>query len=236
MRASTATLFDPTADLRAIWGTAREWLAHILAAMAPGRPSAETGAKAHAATAAASADFQRLILPHLDAAYSLARYLSRDATACEDIVQEAFLKAFRSFGGFRGGDARAWILTIVRNTTRDWHNRQKIERRLMQAPPDVNEDDDLQPDAIETIASDVESAESMLVRDGEDRRIRAVVERMPEKLREVLVLREMEDLSYREIADVTQLPIGTVMSRLARAREAFAAIWLRVEKTRGAAS
>ncbi|WP_245586640.1 sigma-70 family RNA polymerase sigma factor [Pleomorphomonas oryzae] len=212
----------------------RAFLLSLVFATPSGNANTAAGVRSPVPDAAAAADFQRLILPHLDAAYSLARYLTRDAIASDDIVQEAYLKAFRHFSGFRGGDPRAWILTIVRNTTRDWQASQRMERRYIAPLPIASDDEDLRPDAIETIAAEIESAEAMLERDGEDRRIRAVIELIPDRLREVLVLREMEDLSYREIADITQLPIGTVMSRLARARDVFSKIWRRLETGKGA--
>jgi len=205
-------------------------LNHVVLALASG------GERTAAATVAGTLDpavadaFRREMLPHLDAAYSLARYLTRDAVASDDIVQDSYLKALRGFPHFRGGDARAWILAITRNSVRDWQQRQAAERRRIAVPAfQVEADDAPGQEAIEAIASDVATAEGALVRQGEDRRIRGVVERLPERLKEVLVLRELEDLSYREIAEITQTPIGTVMSRLARAREAFAAIWQRLE-------
>lgn len=147
--------------------------------------------------------FRRLVLPYLDQAYAFARFLARDAALAEDIVQDAFLKAYRAFSGFRGGDPRAWLFAIVRTT---FHSSQR--RRADLADLD---------DAPE-LASDAESAEAALVRQGEIAGLRAAIEALPEPFRETLVLRELEELAYRDIAQVTGVPIGTVMSRLARAR------------------
>ena len=172
---------------------ARAFLLGAVFSVDTGRAEAATTTRSHASDAATAAGFQRLVLPHLDAAYSLARYLTRDATASEDIVQDAYLKAFRGFSTFRGGDARAWILAIVRNATRDWQSRQRTERHYVATPAAQTDDDTLSTDAIEMIAAEIESAESVLVRDGEDQRVRAAIELIPDRLREVLILREMED-------------------------------------------
>ncbi|MDR3372695.1 MAG: sigma-70 family RNA polymerase sigma factor [Ancalomicrobiaceae bacterium] len=184
-----------------------------------------------ATSARAESGFARLVLPHLDAAYSLACYLSGSAEAAEDIVQEAYLKAFSAFSSFRGGDDRAWILTIVRNCARDWRQRQGLARRrfVPLALDDDAPDDAVDAAAIMAIAADLRSAEAELMRREEDQRVRDIVDRMPETLREVLLLREFEDLSYRQIAEMTGAPMGTVMSRLARARELFTRIWAGLE-------
>lgn len=210
------------------------WCAIIVPSRDRHEPIAASGADSVRATRAdvdLRGTFERIMLPHLDAGYSLARYVTSDAAAGEDVVQEAFLKAYQSFGTFRGGDARAWILAIVRNTARDWLRRRQIERRrsvdVTQFAGDQDEDGDL---AIDTLASEAESVEVMLVRAGDQSRVRAIVAALPDPLREVLVLREVNDLSYREIADTAGIPIGTVMSRLARARDAFAKVWLRLEQ------
>jgi RNA polymerase sigma-70 factor (ECF subfamily) len=147
--------------------------------------------------------FETLAMPHLDAAYNLARWLSRSPADADDIVQEAMLRAFRAFDGFRGGDARAWLLTIVRNcwrsagaaTVRRGHTA--LEDGLADASP---------------------GPEESAVQAGDQRRLDAMITRLPDDFREVLILRELEDMSYREIAEMTGTPIGTVMSRLARAR------------------
>jgi len=155
-------------------------------------------------SAAEAQRFRALVLPHLDAAYGFARYLTRDPSQAEDIVQDAFLKAFRGFSGFRGGDPRAWLFTIVRNvflsTTRGrpaWTYSEEAE----------------------TVASDDDTPETALLRQGDVATVRGAIEALPEPFRETLVLRELEELSYRDIAEVTSAPIGTVMSRLARARQ-----------------
>lgn len=156
-------------------------------------------------------EFSRLILPLMDAAYNLARFLTRDAVAADDIVQEAYLRAWRAFGGYRGGDARVWLLAIVRNCSYSWSHGQRRD-----APAADCADEELADTAAET-------PESLTARAGEIERVRAVIDGLPGPFRETLVLRELEDLSYRQIAELTGAPIGTVMSRLARARQMLAA-------------
>lgn len=163
--------------------------------------------------------FRRIMLPHMDAAYNLARYLSRDATAAEDIVQEAFLRAYRNFDSWRGEAAKAWLLAIVRNC---FLNTLASERVRGPAAGD--------PDAISAPSSaeaiDRHDPEAILAAQSDAAMLRSTIEQLPEPFREVLVLRELEDLSYKEIASITQVPIGTVMSRLARARQMLAALLL----------
>lgn len=181
------------------------------------REDAVTGARPDAK---AAARFRELMLPHLDAAYNLARFLCRDADAAEDVVQEAFLRAYRSFATFRGGSPRAWILSIVRNCHRDWWS----DRRRRQAMESVRDADDAGADGADTPRDD-ETPEVHLLRRSEAEEVRRHLGSLPEPFREVLVLRELEELSYREIAEVTATPVGTVMSRLARARKLFVAAW-----------
>jgi RNA polymerase sigma-70 factor (ECF subfamily) len=147
--------------------------------------------------------FEAHALPHLDAAYNLARWLSRSPADADDIVQDAMLRAFRAFDGFRGGDAKAWILTIVRNCWRSAGTARKRRGHTSLEDEKLIADDDPEGTAIQA---------------GTRRRLDVLVAQLPEEFREVLILREMEDMSYREIAEITGTPIGTVMSRLARAR------------------
>ena len=171
--------------------------------------------------------FQRDIVPQLDAAYNFARFLSRDADAAQDIVQEAFLRAYRGFDGYQGGDARAWIFAIVRNC---YHNWLLDRRRKAVLEVDVHRGDDERESAIDNVASDEDSPETTLLRRAESGAVRLVLNRLPRPLREILVLRELEGLSYRQIAEVAGLPIGTVMSRLARARTRFESVWRREDQ------
>lgn len=150
--------------------------------------------------------FEAQALPHLDAAYNLARWLSRSPADAEDIVQDAMLRAFRAFDGFRGGDAKAWVLAIVRNCCR---SRFAAARRHPHTMLD------------EGLAEDSETPEDKAIAASGRRRLKAMIAQLPEEYREALILREMEDMSYAEIAAVTGVPIGTVMSRLARARATF---------------
>ncbi|MGY2047399.1 sigma-70 family RNA polymerase sigma factor [Methylobacterium sp. JK268] len=161
--------------------------------------------------------FDAVVMPHLDAAYTLARFLTRDATAAEDVVQEAMLRAFRGFDSFRGSDARPWLLAILRNCVRTW---AASHRREGAAPPDEESCPDLWD-------RETATPESVLARDDEIAAVRALVAALPEPFRETLVLREMDELSYRDVAAVTGVPVGTVMSRLARARALFSAAWRR---------
>src|SRR5262249_2379232 len=153
---------------------------------------------------------------------SFARFLCKDGDVANDIVQDAFLKAFRAFGTQKGDNTRAWVFAIVRNCYRDWmlgcRRISRIETKL------VDEEDE--EAAIERIASGEATPGEGLLRKSEAEAVQLVLMTMPRPLREILVLREIEDLSYREIATITELPIGTVMSRLARARREFARIWL----------
>jgi len=164
--------------------------------------------------------FEQLVLPHLDAAYNLARWLARASPEAEDTVQDAMLRAFRAFDGFRGGDAKPWLLAIVRNCH---YTAMERKKRQMSIPLPENDDDTalVAPDA-DPEAAAVEAAEA--------RRLNLAVSALPAEFRETLVLREMEDMSYKQIAEVTGAPIGTVMSRLARARALLRERWLANEE------
>jgi RNA polymerase sigma-70 factor (ECF subfamily) len=146
------------------------------------------------------------MVPHLDAAYNLARWLTRDAADAEDVVQEAYLRAFRFFDGFHGGDARAWILKIVRNTCYSWLHKNR--------PFEIVSDFDEQQHAVDT-----SDHETMLIGKIDAQILGALIGELRVEFREVFILREMEGLSYKEIAEVAGLPVGTVMSRLTRARK-----------------
>jgi RNA polymerase sigma-70 factor (ECF subfamily) len=153
-------------------------------------------------------NFEGAVLPHLRAAYNLARWLTRDETDAEDVVQEAYLRAYKHFGSFHGGDGRPWLLAIVRNTCYTWmqHNRSPE----LTIPLD---------DELHEIESKDLNPEALLLQSADTQMVRQALEELPVEFREVLVLRELEGLSYKEIADVADIPIGTVMSRLARARK-----------------
>jgi len=154
------------------------------------------------------ASFEDAVLPHLNAAYNLARWLTRNDTDAEDVVQEACLRAFKFFGGFHGVDGRSWLLAIVRNTCYTWMQRNRSTE--LSASPD-----DEQPE----IESTDLNPEGLLLQRADTLMVRRALEELPVEFREVLVLRELEDMSYREIAGITDLPLGTVMSRLARGRK-----------------
>ena len=147
-------------------------------------------------------------MPHLSAAYNFARWLLRDQSGAEDVVQESYLRALKYFSGYHGGDSRAWLLTIVRNTSYNWL-QQNRSRELM-SPID---------DATEALAATNDAnPETVLLQRIDQDLLREALSELPIEFREVLILREMEGLSYKEIAALAELPIGTVMSRLARAR------------------
>lgn len=151
--------------------------------------------------------FEQTISPHLPAAYNLARWLTRNEQDAEDVVQEAFLRAFSAFDHFRGGDGRPWILAIVRNTCFTWMKRNKNSLEAVAFEESHHSD----PDA-------GINPEELVLRAADRQRVREAVESLPLEYREAIVLREMEGLSYKEIAGIAGVPLGTVMSRLARAR------------------
>jgi RNA polymerase sigma-70 factor (ECF subfamily) len=155
--------------------------------------------------------FEAVVLPHLSAAYRLARYLTRNDADAEDVVQEAFLRALKYFGGFRGQGAsqsRAWLLAIVRNMAHTWRRRHRPDASTTEFDEMVHS---------EAITDD--HPESALSRRDARERLADVLDRLPPDFREVIVLREIEGLSYKEISEVADVPVGTVMSRLARARK-----------------
>jgi len=153
--------------------------------------------------------FEKLVLPHLNDAYTLARYLLRDEHDAQDVVQDAVLRGWRFFDGFREGDPRAWLLSIVRNRCYTWHKSHRRDRSM------VSSDDAL-------LVEDPHAADDSLIAELEGERVRSAVDALPPELKEVIVLRELSDLSYRQISDVIGAPMGTVMSRLSRARERLA--------------
>lgn len=168
--------------------------------------------------------FEAVMLPHLGAAYRVARYLLRSDFDADDVVQEAFLRALRYFGGFRGegaGPSRAWLLTIVRNTAFTWRRRQPAEESTTEFDEQVHSDE-----------AAGEDPESVLAGGDARETVARLLERLPADLREVIVLREIEGLSYQEISEVAGVPVGTVMSRLSRARQRLQKVVRAGEKER----
>jgi RNA polymerase sigma-70 factor (ECF subfamily) len=151
--------------------------------------------------------FEQAVLPHLDAAYNLARWLMRNEPDAQDIVQEAYLRAFRFFPDFRGGDSRAWLLQIVRNSCYSWF---RANRPLQNA---AEFDENLAPPDCQAL-----NPEEIVLQNDSGALVRVALEKLPSNFREVIILRELEGLTYREIAEITGMPVGTVMSSLSRAR------------------
>ena len=153
------------------------------------------------------ASFEDVMLPHLDAAHNLAKWLLRNEEDAKDVVQEAYLRAFKSFGGFRGSNGRAWLLTIVRNTSYTLLKKNRVADLTTTFDEEIH------------AASDESASPAIIVEHAEDaERVTKAMDELPAEFREILVLRHQEGLSYKEIADIAQIPPGTVMSRLARAR------------------
>ena len=168
-----------------------------------------------------SARFAEMALPHLDAAYNLARWLTRDPGDASDVVQEAMVRALRFFGGFRGGNGKSWLLAIVRNTAFDWMKANRPAEVTTVGGDGENE--------IEAIPAQGDDPERALIRAVDKEQLDTLIAALPAEFRECLILRELEDLSYKEIAAVVGVPIGTVMSRLARARALMQRGWLKEE-------
>jgi RNA polymerase sigma-70 factor, ECF subfamily len=152
--------------------------------------------------------FEELILPHLDAAYNLARWLIRNEQDARDMVQEAYLRAFRFFDSYKGGDGKSWLLEVVRNTCFTWIRRNR--RNLASVPFD---------ETAHGQSVSEPNQEDALVAAAKQSILRNCIEALPDAFREVVVMRELEEMSYRQIAEVASLPVGTVMSRLSRARK-----------------
>ncbi|HEX5963084.1 MAG TPA: sigma-70 family RNA polymerase sigma factor [Gemmatimonadales bacterium] len=155
--------------------------------------------------------FEAIVLPHLDGAYTLARYLTRNEHDAQDVVQDAYLRALKYFDGFRGAegsDGRAWLLAIVRNTAFTWRRRQRLEAAAAEF------DEQLHSEAVADV-----HPETVLLGAAARESLHQALDQLPPEFREVIVLRELQGLSYKEIGDVTGVPVGTVMSRLSRARQ-----------------
>jgi RNA polymerase sigma-70 factor (ECF subfamily) len=151
--------------------------------------------------------FEETVIPHLNAAYNLARWLTRNGDDAEDLVQEAYLRAFRSFDTFQGHESRAWLLAVVRNTCFTW-----LRKRGEQ--PTAEFDEQLHSAALQS-----PDAESVLLNQAALGSLQDCLEALPLEFREAIVLRELEELSYKEISDIARVPVGTVMSRIARGRK-----------------
>ena len=151
--------------------------------------------------------FNQAVLPHLDAAYNLARWLTRNDQDAQDVVQEASLRAFKYWKGFSGRDCRSWLLAIVRNTFYSWVRQRS-------AQPELTETGE-----IDDVDDSVPNPENLMLQNASRDMLKAALDDLPAGFREAIVLREMEGMSYKEIADISSVPIGTVMSRLARARK-----------------
>jgi RNA polymerase sigma-70 factor (ECF subfamily) len=155
--------------------------------------------------------FRHQALRHLDEAYSLARWLTRDRHDAEDVVQEACLRALRGFDNFRGDDARAWLLTIVRNTCYTWLKRRRHDVSAVEVDADIA-----------SVQADVPDPFATLSRNIDSQQLREAIEELPIEFREAIVLKDLQGMSYREIAEIASVPIGTVMSRLSRGRRRLA--------------
>ena len=154
------------------------------------------------------ASFERAFLPHLDAAYNLARWLTGNEHDAEDLAQEAYLRAFKAFDGFHGANSRAWLLMIVRHTCYRWFHQNRSRELTTVFDEEIHRPE-----------SDAGNPETLLLASADRQLLQEALEKLPLEFREALILREVEGLSYKEIADVASIPVGTVMSRLARGRQ-----------------
>jgi RNA polymerase sigma factor (sigma-70 family) len=153
------------------------------------------------------ARFEQAILPHMDAAYNIARWLTRNERDAEDMVQESYLRAFKFFDGFTGVNSRAWLLTIVRNTCYSWLQQNRARELMTEFDEEIHSDE-----------TEAWNPAARALSESDNRMVRQALEALPAEYREAVVLRDLEGLSYKEIAEIAAVPLGTVMSRLARAR------------------
>lgn len=166
-----------------------------------------------------AARFQAQVLPHLNAAFNLACWLTRNQQDAEDVVQEACLRAFKFFDGLHGNDARAWLLAIVRNTFNTWYRENQAQRKSMPFDEELHSADAADGTVPKQAGGD---PELQLARKDSERLLLQAMRMLPLEFREVMVLRELEDLSYKQIAEIVGIPVGTVMSRLGRGRKLLA--------------
>jgi RNA polymerase sigma factor (sigma-70 family) len=170
--------------------------------------------------------FEQTIMPHLDAAYNLARWLTRNDSDAQDVVQDAYLRAFKYFDSFQGENPSAWLLAIVRNAGFTWMRRNRRSEEVVGSEPldeeEVGNAEPLLGGGSRQLATD---PETLLIEARDRAQVNELVAKLPAEFREVIVLREIQDLSYREIADIVGIPIGTVMSRLSRARKLLHDSW-----------
>ena len=169
------------------------------------------------------ARFERLVLPHLDAAFNLARWILRSRADAEDVTQDAMLRAYRFFSGYHGGDARAWVLQIVRNSCYTWLEKKRPAE-------DVSEFDE----KLHVPQDPLPTPEALAIASVDRERLTGALQSLSARFREILVLRELEGCSYKEIAAITEMPIGTVMSGLSRARQQLRAVLLSGERREAA--
>jgi RNA polymerase sigma-70 factor, ECF subfamily len=170
--------------------------------------------------------FEQTIMPHLDAAYNLARWLTRNDSDAQDVVQDAYLRAFKYFDSFQGENPSAWLLAIVRNAGFTWIRRNRRSEEVVGSEPldeeGVGNAEPLLAGGSRQLAT---GPETLLIEARDRAQVNELVAKLPAEFREVIVLREIQDLSYREIADIVGIPIGTVMSRLSRARKLLHHSW-----------
>jgi RNA polymerase sigma factor (sigma-70 family) len=196
-----------------------------LAGFSRSRPVPQGKARAVSEVDRKARCFEQTLMPHLDSAYNLARWLTRSDADAQDVVQEACLRAFKYFDGFDGQYANAWLLKIVRNTCFSWLKKNRPAEESI-ALEDKAEDVEQSETAIFLNESGLgRSPEASLIASRDASRLNELIETMPPLFREVIILRELEEMSYRDIADVTGVPIGTVMSRLARGRKLLQSAW-----------
>jgi len=162
--------------------------------------------------------YQALMLAHMNSAFNLACWLTRSRADAEDIVQEACLRAYKFFDSFHGDDGRAWLLAIVRNTFYTWHSENRKQEPTMEFDEERHSHEEA------GVAQADNNPETLLMHKDDERLLRQAIERLPLEYREVIVLRELEDLSYKQIAGIAGIPMGTVMSRLGRGRKLLAAM------------
>jgi len=166
--------------------------------------------------------FEQCALPHLDAAFNLARWLVGNDSDAQDVVQEAFLRALKYFDSFHGTDARGWLLTVVRNTSYTWLRENRIEDLTVSMDEDGFDSMQSAHEALSEangFGISAPNPETQFIQQADDDLLRLAIAQLPVEFREAMVLRELEDLSYKQIAAITGVPVGTVMSRLARARK-----------------